>query len=263
VYNRGVRREIDTGARIMVSGALLLGQFGCGKLAGRDEIHSEKTPRSSLSVEPPAHSATATKTQRPTPTFTPTPNIIETQKAQWQKLENAERGYEFELTNPLVTRIIRFPWQGGDGYWVEFNNDMTVFQSDCVKQALEDSGKLGDQVQEGIWEPNASINEARGRVKFSSNIAGPVFEPLGIQVPFVDLDEIENGGKIYDCKVTTLGDTIGEGGERIKIGIGEIYEAVRPQLEKVYPRVEQLGKIFGNLLDLIDQSVEEKLTPQP
>ncbi len=82
-------------------------------------------------------------------------------------------------------------------------------------------------------------------------------------MPIVYLEEIENNGKIYNCKVATLGDSIGEGKERVKITLKEIFEAAKPQLEKVYPRVKQVGRIIGNMLDLIDQSLEKKLTPQP
>jgi|SRR3990170_6428967 len=197
----------------------------------------------------PSPTLKPTRTSRPTVIATPTPNIYETQQSQLRTLENAERGDPFELNNASVTRVIRFPWEGGDAYIVELNDSVTAFQSDCIKVALEESGKLGGQVENGIWEPKAQMDVIRGKVKLSSNIAGSLLEPLGLKTPFVDLDEIRNNDVTYDCDVTTLG-------ERGNASIGKIFEAARSQLEKIYPRIKQLGRIFGKALDLLERSLE-------
>ncbi len=136
-------------------------------------------------------------------------------------------------------------------------NGVTAFKSDCVKEALEESGQLGEQTSDGIWEPeNARIDVVKGQVTFSSNILGNALEPFDLKTPFVNLDEIVNDQTTYDCEVTTLG----QNAER---SLRKLYEAARPQLEKVYPSLKQIGRILGTLLDIVEQRLESKLTPTP
>ena len=244
----------------MAAAAISLGITGCnGAAAPSPSLIREPTP---LSSPPPdafptlGFTPTSTLTATPPLTPTPTPDIFATQQFQWRDIENAEWGDAFQLSNPTITRIVR----GGKYYWVEVNipgkKGFTAFQSDCVKTALEDSRYLGEQTSDGIWEPETSIDFMTGRVKYPKDVLGNLFEPLGIKTPFDDLDKITHNGKVYDCNVSTLD-------EEGKRSIREIFEILKPQLEKIYPRIKQVGRIFGQLLDLAEQKLESQLTPTP
>lgn len=164
-------------------------------------------------------------------------------------MENAERKDPIELIDAQITRILF----AGGFYWVEANitgeEGLTLFQSDCIKDALEETGGLGRQIEPGIYEPGSQIDVIRGNVKLPSDAIGGIIEFAGIKTPFVDLTEIENNGKTYDCDVVTTD-------ESASTSLKSAYEELRPVLEKVYPRIKQIGNIVGNLLDLAEQKSE-------
>lgn len=263
-----MRKDVDIGLRFVGAGLALWGATGCNGVISSTEVQKKLTDTKTLEASKtstPTHTLkpTQTPTRTLTPTFTPTftrtptrtPDYKATQEVQWGKIVNSEKGDKFQLINPEVTRIIRY-FLDGESYWVEINNGLTAFQSDCIKEALEKKGELGEQKSEGIWEPKAKLDEMTGKIKFSSNIIGSLLKPIGIKTPFVDLTEVKNEGESFNCDVETTD-------EAGKAGLREIFEAAKPQLEKVYPRVKQVGRIFGMTLDLIEQKVKSKLTPQP
>ena len=66
-----------------------------------------------------------------------------------------------------------------------------AFQSDYIKEALEESGELGKQVDDGIWEPGVKIDKVQGRIKLPSTILANIFKYIGIKTPVVDLDKLK------------------------------------------------------------------------
>lgn len=135
---------------------------GCSSLeernpAGDGPSEQNPTKAKTSTPVPPTETSIPTPTRTPSPTLTPTPtpDWRATQEAQWINLENAERKEEVELNDAEVTRILF----AGSNYWVEANIEgeegVTLLQSDCVKDALEEEGELGRQVRTGIYEPGA------------------------------------------------------------------------------------------------------------
>jgi hypothetical protein len=181
---------------------------------------------------------TRTPTPEPSPTFTPTPNIRETQAVEWENMLNAEMGEEVSITNPLVERIIRFQLPTTDrlgikdAYSVEVTvpgarQKITLWQSDCIYEALRESGQLGSEVMPGVWEPGAVIDHITGRVKMSRNVAmGMLLDALGIGTPIVDLDEVINDGVSYECEVVTTA-------EGAVITAREMLDALRSYLDRI------------------------------
>jgi hypothetical protein len=202
------------------------------------------------------HASVPTETHIFPPIASSTPNYRATQEDQWLGLENAERGDAVELSSIVVTRII----QGGNFVWVEVNipgeEGVTLLQSDCVKDVLTDTGQLGKQVDEGIYEPNVQIDNLRGTVKVASDIYGGILDDVGLKVPVIDLTEIENQGTTYNCDVATTD-------EEVRSSLSKVYKALRPYLEKIYPRLRQVGDIVSKTLDLIEQELDSRLTPSP
>jgi len=193
----------------------------------------------------------------------PTPDIYATQEAQFLDLKTAEAGEPLVIIDAITKEVVSFPWEGGQAYMAilelpgKEQGGFTALQAGCVLEALKEGQELGEKKAEGIWQPpNAKIEVVKGIVRLPATILGNFLKLFGIETPVVDLTQIQKDGKVYECKEETLV-------EKEKASLRRIFEKAKPQLEKLYPQIEQFGDILGGLLDLAEQEIKSRLTPTP
>lgn len=243
-----MRSEIDLGTRIIVSGALLLGQTGCFGSVSTEEIHSTTTPRNTLTVEPPIPlpSKTPTRTPRPTSTFTPT--LTPSPTLDWGVINT--KSIETALDEETITLrqfafdriIVLHPFGIKDliyGAETDDKGQTTVlFENlDCQFVEIRNLGLLGDKEDIGTQMILADSWKADGvifdevRVKKTSELPG-------------DIEVFQSESFVLD---------------------GE--EVVCPKVPVIKPATEFTKRVYDQakniVVELVNKYSDAKLTPIP